>query len=258
VHRARRQNSDLAALTGRVSAPERIECRLGLLPDAVRVLIVEDDHRLAATLRRVLVEAGVSADVTYDGTEGLEAALSTDYDLILLDLLLPLLDGNQVARRLREQRVHTPILMLTALDRTDGAMASVTGVDDHLQKPFSQRELLARIRVLTRGEPGGLPEVLRAGQILLDRVAHVVRVGDRRVELTPKEFAILEYFVSNPGRLLAKTAIIEHVWDYEFDGGANLVEVYVANLRRKLATAGAADPIATVRGAGYRFEAAPD
>ena len=222
----------------------------------MRVLIVEDDHRLAATLRRVLTEAGMAADMTYDGEEGLEAALGADYDVILLDLRLPPLNGHQVASRLREQRVHTPILMLTALDPNDDDVASVAGIDDHLTKPFSQRELLARIRGLSHRQPRGQPEALHAGSILLDRVAHIVRVRDRRVELTPKEFAILEYFMSNPGRLLTKTAIIEHVWDYEFEGGGNLVEVYVGNLRRKLATAGAADPIATVRGAGYRFEVA--
>jgi DNA-binding response OmpR family regulator len=220
----------------------------------MRVLIVEDDHRLATTLRRVLTEAGMTAELTYDGQDGLQAALAVDYDVILLDMRLPLLNGHQVARRLREQRVHTPILMLTALDRTDDAVTSVTGIDDHLQKPFSQRELLARIRALSRRPSDGGPDVLRVGAILLDRVGHTVSVNDRRVELTPKEFAILEYFMSNPGRLLTKTAIIEHVWDYEYEGGGNLVEVYVGNLRRKLATAGAAEPIATVRGAGYRFE----
>jgi DNA-binding response OmpR family regulator len=220
----------------------------------MRVLIVEDDHRLATTLRRVLTEAGMTADVTYDGEQGLEAALAAEYEVILLDLRLPLLNGHQVARRLREQRVHTPILMLTALDPNDDDVASVAGIDDHLTKPFSQRELLAKIRALSRPQPIDRRDALQAGSILLDRGAHVVRVGERRVELTPKEFAILEYFMSNQGRLLAKNAIIEHVWDYEFDGGSNLVEVYVANLRRKLATAGAPDPIVTVRGAGYRFE----
>jgi two-component system, OmpR family, response regulator len=133
--------------------------------------------------------------------------------------------------------VHTPILMLTALDRTDDAVTSVTGIEDHLQKPFSQRELLARIRALSRRPSGGGPDMLRVGAILLDRVAHTVRVNSRRVASTPREFAI-----------------IEHVWDYEFEGGGNLVEVYVGNLRRKLAAAGAAERIGTVRCAGYRFE----
>jgi DNA-binding response OmpR family regulator len=219
----------------------------------MRVLIVEDDHRLATTLRRVLIECGMVADVTYDGEEGLEAALAAEYDVIVLDLRLPLLSGHQVARRLRGERVHTPILMISALDATEDAVA---GVDDHLVKPFSQRELIARIRALGRRQPVARSEAMRAGTILLDPVAHVVRVGDRRVDLTPKEFVILEYFMSNPGRLLTKTAIIEHVWDYEFDGGTNLVEVYVGHLRRKLTAAGAADPIVTVRGAGYRFEPA--
>jgi DNA-binding response OmpR family regulator len=224
----------------------------------VRVLIIEDDHRLATTLRRVLTEAGMSADVAYDGREGLEAAFAASYDVILLDLRLPLLNGRQVAQRLRERRVHTPILLLTALEPTDDEVASVSGIDDHLQKPFSRRELLAGIGALCRREPDVPADVLRAGQIVLDRVAHIVRAGDRRMELTPKEFAILEYLMSNPGRLLTKTAIIEHVWNYEFDCRSNLVEVYVRNLRRKLATAAAVDHIATVRGAGYRFEPAPE
>lgn len=222
----------------------------------MRVLIVEDDHRLATTIRRVLTESGMVADVTYDGEEGLEAALAADYDVIVLDLRLPLLNGHQVARRLRGERVHTPILMISALDATDEAVMAVAGVDDHLVKPFSQRELIARIRALGRRQPVAQSEAMRAGTVLLDPVAHVVRVGDRRVDLTPKEFVILEYFMSNPGRLLTKTAIIEHVWDYEFDGGTNLVEVYVGHLRRKLTGAGAADPFVTVRGVGYRFEPA--
>jgi len=224
----------------------------------VRVLIIEDDHRLATALRRVLIEAGMSADVTYDGSEGLESALAASYDVILLDLRLPVLDGGQVTQRLRERRVHTPILLLTALERADDAVASMTGIDEYLQKPFSQRDLLAGIHALCRREPDTPANVLLGGRILLDRVAHVVRVGDRRPELTPKEFAILDHLMSNPGRLLTKTAIVEHVWHYDFDGRSNLVEVYVGNLRRKLATAGAADHIATVRGAGYRFEPAPE
>ena len=221
----------------------------------MRVLIVEDDHRLASTLRRVLAESGMEADVTYDGEEGLEAALVTDYDVIVLDLRLPLLNGHQVAGQLRGRRVHTPILMLTALDATEDAVAAVAGIDDYLVKPFSQRELMARIRALSRRSPIDRSETLRAGAIVLDPVAHVVRVGDRPVDLTPKEFAILEYFMSHQGRLLTKTAIIEHVWDYEFDGGRNLVEVYIGHLRRKLTAGGAADPFVTLRGAGYRFEA---
>jgi len=220
----------------------------------MRVLIVEDDHRLATTLRRVMTESGIVADVTYDGEEGLEAALATDYDVIVLDLRLPLLNGHQVVHQLRGKRVHTPILLVTALDATEEPVAAVDGIDDCLVKPFSQRDLMARIRALSRRDRPHLRSVLRTGTIVLDPVAHVVRVRDRPVDLTPKEFAILEYFMSNSGRLLTKTAILEHVWDYEFEGGRNLIEVYIGQLRRKLAAAETVDPIVTVRGAGYRFE----
>lgn len=220
----------------------------------MRVLIVEDDHRLATTLRRVLMESGMAADVAYDGEEGLEAALAADYDVIVLDLRLPLLNGRQLARQLRSRRVHTPILMLTALDANDDAVTSVVGIDDYLVKPFAQRDLLAKIRALSRRHPLDPRDVVRTGPISLDPVAHAVSVGERLLELTPKEFAILEFFMLNPGRLLTKTRILEHVWDYEFDGGRNLVEVYVGQLRRKLTAAGIADPFVTVRGAGYRFQ----
>ncbi|HKF77124.1 MAG TPA: response regulator transcription factor [Candidatus Dormibacteraeota bacterium] len=220
----------------------------------MRVLIVEDDHRLATSLRRVLSESGMVADVTYDGEEGLAAAMGAEYDVIVLDLRLPLLNGRQVAGRLRDERVHTPILMLTALDATDEEVVGLAGIDDHLVKPFSQRELMARIRALSRRHRTDHSARLRAGRIQLDPVAHVVLVGDQQVDLTPKEFAILEYFMLSPGRLLSKTRIIEHVWDYDFDGGHNLVEVYIGQLRRKLAAAGSDDPFVTVRGAGYRFE----
>ena len=220
----------------------------------MRVLIVEDDHRLATTLRRVLTEAGMAPDVSYDGEEGLRAALSTEYDVIVLDLRLPLLNGHQVAQRLRSERVHTPILLISALDATEEAVTEVGGVDDHLVKPFSLRELIAKLRALGRRQPIPRGDALRAGSIVLDPVVHAVRVGAQPVDLTQKEFAILEYFMSNPGRLLTRTAIIEHVWHYEFEGGGNLVEVYIGHLRRKLTAAGAADPFVTVRGAGYRFD----
>ena len=221
----------------------------------MRVLIVEDDHRLATSLRRVLSESGMVADVTYDGEEGLAAAVAGEYDVIVLDHRLPLLNGRQVAGRLRDQRVHTPILMLTALDTTEDEGVDLAGIDDYLVKPFSQRELMARIRALSRRNRVDHHSArLRAGRIQLDPAAHVVQVGGQPVDLTPKEFAILEYFMLNPGRLLTKTRIIEHVWDYEFDGGRNLVEVYIGQLRRKLAAAGSDDPFVTVRGAGYRFE----
>jgi DNA-binding response OmpR family regulator len=221
----------------------------------MRVLLVEDDRRLAFSLRRNLGEAGIAADAVHDGEEGLEAARTTAYDVILLDVMLPDLDGMEVSRRLRQARVHTPILMLTARDSVDDRVGGLeSGADDYLVKPFAMRDVVARIRALARRH---LPErsgLLTAGRVDLDTGGHILRVDGKVVELTAKEFAILEYFLLNRGRLLTRTQIIEHVWDYDFEGGRNLVEVYVGRLRRKLTEAGAPDPFATVRGAGYRYD----
>ena len=221
----------------------------------MRVLIVEDDHRLASSLRRNLGETGIVADVVHDGEEGLEAARTTAYDVIVLDVMLPGLDGMEVSRRMREARVHTPILMLTARDSVDDRVRGLeSGADDYLVKPFAMREVVARIRALARRHLPQRSGLLRAGKVTLDTGAHVLRVDGNLVELTTKEFAVLEYFLLNQGRLLTRGQIIEHVWDYDFDGGRNLIEVYVGRLRRKLIEAGGSDPFVTVRGSGYRYE----
>jgi DNA-binding response OmpR family regulator len=221
----------------------------------MRVLIVEDDHRLASSLRRNLGETGIVADAVHDGEEGLEAARTTAYDVIVLDVMLPGLDGLEVSRRMREARVHTPILMLTARDSVDDRVRGLeSGADDYLVKPFAMREVVARIRALARRHLPQRSGLLRAGKVTLDTGAHVLRVDGNLVELTTKEFAILEYFLLNQGRLLTRGQIIEHVWDYDFDGGRNLIEVYVGRLRRKLIEAGGSDPFVTVRGSGYRYE----
>jgi DNA-binding response OmpR family regulator len=221
----------------------------------MRVLIVEDDHRLASSLRRNLGETGIVADAVHDGEEGLEAARTTAYDVIVLDVMLPGLDGMEVSRRMREARVHTPILMLTARDSVDDRVRGLeSGADDYLVKPFAMREVVARIRALARRHLPQRSGLLRAGKVTLDTGAHVLRVDGNLVELTTKEFAILEYFLLNQGRLLTRGQIIEHVWDYDFDGGRNLIEVYVGRLRRKLIEAGGSDPFVTVRGSGYRYE----
>jgi DNA-binding response OmpR family regulator len=222
----------------------------------MRVLIVEDDHRLAASIRRGLETAGFAADTVYDGEEALAAAETTPYDAILLDVMLPSIDGVEVSRRLRRRRVHVPILMLTARDSIDDRVLGLeAGADDYLVKPFALREVVARIRALSRRHLADRNVVLTAGPLALDTAGRKLKVGDQPVEVTPKEYAIVEYFMLNQGRLLTRDQIIEHVWDYDFEGGRNLIETYVNRLRSKLARAGAGDPFVTVRGSGgYRFE----
>jgi DNA-binding response OmpR family regulator len=198
----------------------------------------------------------MAVDVAHDGEDGLAAASTTAYDVIVLDLMLPRLDGLEVTRRLREHRVETPILMLTARDGVDDRVTGLeAGADDYLVKPFALREVVARLRALTRRHVPNRKSQLRAGKLLLDTAAHTLTVGGRSVDLTAKEYAILEYFLLNQGRLLTRGQILEHAWDYDFDGGRNLIEVYIGRLRKKLIDAGGSDPFLTVRGSGYRFVA---
>jgi DNA-binding response OmpR family regulator len=221
----------------------------------MRVLLIEDDRRLAASIQRGLGESGLAVDLAYDGDDGIAAALSAPYDVLVMDVMLPGTDGLSVSRQLRQQKVSTPILMLTARDAVDDRVSGLeAGADDYMVKPFAMRELLARIRALARRHLPDRTSVLTSGNIVLDTAAHTLRVSGRNVELTAKEFAILDFFMHHPGRLLSRTQIIEHVWDYDFDGGHNLVEVYMGRLRRKLTEAGAPDPFVTIRGAGYRLE----
>jgi DNA-binding response OmpR family regulator len=220
------------------------------------VLVVEDDRRLAASLRRSLMESRMAVDVAHDGEDGLAAASTTAYDVIVLDLMLPRLDGLEVTRRLREHKVETPILMLTARDGVDDRVTGLeAGADDYLVKPFALREVVARLRALTRRHVPNRKSQLHAGKLLLDTAAHTLAVDGRAVDLTAKEYAILEYFLLNQGRLLTRGQILEHAWDYDFDGGRNLIEVYIGRLRKKLIEAGGPDPFLTVRGSGYRFVA---
>ena len=222
----------------------------------MRVLLVEDDRRLAESLRRSLVESRMAVDVSHNGEDGFAAASTNPYDVIVLDVMLPRLNGPDVARRLREHRVETPILMLTARDAVDDRVAGLdAGADDYLVKPFALREVLARLRALARRHVPNRTARLQAGKLTLDTAAHVLTVEDKEVELTAKEFVILEYFVLNAGRMLTRSQILEHAWDYDFDGGRNLIEVYINRLRKKLIAAGAGDPFVTVRGSGYRFVA---
>lgn len=223
----------------------------------MRILIVEDDQQLSQSLRRGLEEAGMAADAVEDGADALAVATTTAYDVIVLDVMLPDRDGFGVCRGLRERRVETPILMLTGRDAIEDRVQGLdSGADDYLTKPFALQELVARIKALSRRHLSDRTASLNVGPITLDTAAHVVRVSGRLVELTAKEFAILEFFMLHPGQLLSREQVLENVWDYDFEGGRNLIEVYMGRLRKKLTEAGIADPFVTVRGAGYRLDPA--
>jgi DNA-binding response OmpR family regulator len=222
----------------------------------MRVLLVEDDRRLAESLRRSLVESRMAVDVSHNGEDAFAAASTTHYDVMVVDVMLPRLNGLELTKRLRDTRVETPILMLTARDAVDDRVAGLeAGADDYLVKPFALREVVARLRALTRRHLPNRSTQLRAGKLTLDTARHELTVDGNQVELTTKEFAILEYFLLHPGRLLTRSQILEHAWDYDFDGGRNLIEVYIGRLRKKLIEAGGGDPFLTVRGSGYRFVA---
>jgi heavy metal response regulator len=221
----------------------------------MRILVIEDEQRLAEVLRRGLEEHGYAVDVAHDGEEGLQLAELEPYDLVVLDVMLPRLDGYTVCRRLRAGRRNVPVLMLTARDAVDDRVAGLdSGADDYLVKPFAFRELLARVRALLRR--GGLSRdpVLRVADLEIDTVSHEVRRGGRPVRLTSKEYAVLEYFARNPNRVLTRTQIAEHIWDYNFVAMSNVVDVYVGYLRRKLEDHGEPQLLQTIRGTGYQLK----
>ena len=216
----------------------------------MRILLVDDEQRFAAAVRQGLEAEGLAVDVAHDGDEGLWMARSNDYDAIVLDILLPGLNGYRVCAELREGGDWTPILMLTALDEDlDEAEALDTGADDYLSKPFSFVVLVARLRALLRRGASPRPVVLEVGTLRLDPAAHRCWCAGQEVEGTAKQFALLECFMRHPGEVLSKSALREHVWDYAFADSSNIVEVYVSYLRKKLG----AGRIETVRGAGYRL-----
>jgi two-component system, OmpR family, response regulator len=220
----------------------------------VRVLIVEDHQRLANLIRRGLHKEGMAADVETTGEEALNRAQATAYDAIILDVMLPGLDGFEVCRRLRGSDVWTPILMLTARDSIRDRVAGLDGgADDYLTKPFSYAELLARLRALVRRGPVERPTELRAGDLRLDPATRRVWRKDAQIELSAKEFAILETFMRHPGEVLSRFALLEHAWDYEYENRSNVVDSYVRYLRQKIDRPFGVRSIETVRGAGYRL-----
>lgn len=220
----------------------------------MRILIVDDEVRLAAHLKRGLEAEGFAVDVANNGTDGLWLAQEQEYDAIVLDIMLPGMNGYRVCEELRRAGNWVPILMLTAKSgEYDEAEALDTGADDYLSKPFSFLVLVARIRALLRRGAPERPVVLSVGNLTLDPSSRRVRHGSAEVELTPTEFALLEYLMRHPDEVLSKQAILGHVWDWEFDGAPNIVEVYVGYLRRKLESVDGDAAIDTVRGAGYRL-----
>jgi two-component system OmpR family response regulator len=222
----------------------------------VRVLIVEDELRMASLVRRGLVKEGLSADVAPNGEEALVSAGAHEYDAIVLDVMLPGMNGFETCRRLRAAGVWTPVLMLTARDSVEDRVAGLdTGADDYLVKPFAFAELLARLRALVRrGEPER-PSVLEVGDLRLDPATREVRRGATEIPLSAKEFALLETFMRRPGTVLSRYDLLEHAWDFAYENRSNIVDVYVRRLRAKIDEPFGRRTLETIRGAGYRLRA---
>ena len=218
----------------------------------MRVLVVEDEKKLAQFIRRALREDGYAVDLTHDGEEGAHLALTEEYDVVVLDLLLPRRDGLSILRDLRKKNVAVPVLVLTARDTVrDRVRGLDEGADDYLTKPFSLEELRARVRALLRRGAGAAATVLRCADLSMDLVKREVLRGKRNLDLTPREFSLLEFLLRHAGRVVTRTSIAEHVWNFHFEWNSNIVDVYINALRRKLESEGESRLIHTVRGVGY-------
>jgi len=222
----------------------------------MRVLVVEDELRMASLIRRGLTEEGLAADVAPNGEDALWMAQSHEYDAIVLDVMLPGMNGFETCRRMRTSGVWAPVLMLTARDSVEDRVAGLdTGADDYLVKPFAFAELLARLRALARRGDSERPSVLEVGDLHLDPATRQVRRGTSEISLSAKEFALLETFMRRPDEVLSRLHLLEHAWDFAYENRSNVVDVYVRHLRRKIDEPFGRRSLETVRGAGYRLRA---
>lgn len=223
----------------------------------MRILVVEDERKVADFIKKGLQERGYAVDAVYNGSEGFNFAMDTSYDLIILDIYLPGMDGLSILKNLREAKVKTPVLLLTVRATIEDKVLGLnSGADDYLTKPFAFEELIARAGALLRRGTDTAAAVIRIADLILDPVRRIVTRGEQNIDLTAKEFSLLEYFMRNNGRVLTRTMIIEHVWNYNFDSETNVVDVYVNYLRKKVDTGHEIKLIRTIRGVGYTLKGA--
>jgi len=217
---------------------------------SMRILVVEDEHKIAQSIKKGLEQESLAVDLSFDGNNGFDLASTEDYDVIILDILLPGMSGIEICSALREKKIHTPILLLTAkgqvADKVEGLNS---GADDYMTKPFAFEELLARINALARRPQDSLGTILKVGELSLNTVSFEVKKGTREIRLSSKEFALLDYLMRHPNQIISKEQIISHIWDYDADVLPNTVEVYIGYLRKKVGS----DLIKTIRGFGYKL-----